>query len=56
MEHLEKSRPKIAIILTDDDLEGDLKPLSHNDTKIICVPIGVDKTTIAPLIGAVDLL
>lgn len=55
MNHLEQSRPKIAIILTDDDQEGDLKPLSHKHTKIICVPIGVSHTSIARMIGAKDV-
>ncbi|MDE2106526.1 MAG: hypothetical protein KGL39_55440 [Patescibacteria group bacterium] len=56
MDHLEKSRPKIAVILTDYDTsstEG-LKPLEGGDTTIICVPICATHTAISKLIGAIE--
>lgn len=57
MDHLEKSRPEIAVILTDYD-ETDtirLTPLSHDVTKILCVPICAERTAISDLIGAKDV-
>lgn len=57
MAHLEKSRPKVAIIITDYDLEETrgLTPLSHRETKILCVPVCAERTAIANLIGAKDV-
>lgn len=57
MEHLERTRPKIAVILTDYDTsstEG-LKPLSHRETEILCVPVCAKRTAISDLIGAKDV-
>jgi predicted metal-dependent peptidase len=57
MAHIEKSKPQIAVIITDYDLEetADLKPLSHSETKILCVPVCAERTAISHLIGAKEV-
>jgi hypothetical protein len=57
MEQIEKNRPTVAIIITDYDLEETegLKPLSHRETKILCVPVCAERTAISNLIGAIDV-
>lgn len=56
MNHIEKSHPKIAIIITDDDLEEGLKPISNSETKILCVAIGCDSTKISSIINAKEVI
>lgn len=53
-EHLLRSRPKLAIVITDDDQCGPLPSIPHG-THILCMPIGCTHTAFAPAIGAVEV-
>lgn len=54
-EHISKTKPVIAIVVTDDDPVSDVvKKLSKQ--RIVCVPVGCSKTQLAEAIGGVDVL
>jgi hypothetical protein len=44
IEHLNKTNPKIAIIITDDDLADECEKIKNSKTKVLCVPVGCYQT------------
>lgn len=53
--HLEKTKPKLAIIITDDDpVTADIPKLDKS-TSILCVPIGSTRTNLASALNGVDV-
>lgn len=55
-EHLVRSRPKMAIILTDNDSVYRDIPKIHKNTIGLCVPIGCSETKVAQALGARDVI
>lgn len=54
--HLALSMPKLAIVITDDDPAGSEVNRVDNQTKLLCVPIGCNKTSLASVIGGIDVV
>ncbi len=54
--HLEKTKPKLAIIITDDDpVSSNLPPLDRG-MSVLCVPIGCNRTNLAAALKGVDVV
>lgn len=52
--HLLLTKPKIAIVITDDDaVSSHVKEIKNQ--KILCVPIGCNKTELSKYIGGIDV-
>ena len=54
VEHLLRSRPKLAVVITDDDPCGQLPKLPRGITTL-CIPVGAARTTLAAVIGAREM-
>jgi hypothetical protein len=53
-QHLQKSVPKIAIIITDDDPVSEVQKAPDNTT-VLCVPVGCNTTQVAQALGGKDV-
>lgn len=56
LKHLKLSNPKLAIIITDDDPVHSDAFIPNRNIKILCIPIGCDKTKLASSIGGIDVI
>lgn len=55
-DHLAKTRPKLAVVITDDDpVPSDIKSVDRY-TRILCIPIGCSQTSLAHAVGGVDVV
>jgi hypothetical protein len=54
-QHLEKTRPKLAIVITDDDPVSPGVCVVESATTVLCVPIGCATTQLARVLGGVDV-
>jgi len=53
--HLEKTKPKLAIVITDDDPVSAHMPEVDRATKVLCVPIGCTVTRLAHALNGLDV-
>ncbi|NKJ21976.1 hypothetical protein [Dyella sp. SG609] len=53
--HLQSTKPKLAIIITDDDPVSDRIGQVDRSTSVICVPIGCDCTNLARVLRGTDV-
>ena len=53
--HLEKTRPKLAIIITDDDPVSSQIASIDRYTSVLCVPIGCNRTNLAHALRGLDV-
>lgn len=53
-QHLQKTTPKLAIIITDDDPVS--AEVHKQKSKVLCVPIGCNSTKLAAALGGVDVV
>lgn len=55
-DHLAKTRPKLAVVITDNDpVHQEVKKVNRH-TRILCIPIGCSQTSLAHAIGGVDVV
>jgi hypothetical protein len=53
--HLDMTKPKLAIVITDDDpVSGEVHGVGR-DTKVLCVPIGCNRTNLAAALKGLDV-
>lgn len=53
--HLDKTRPKLAIVITDNDPVANQIGSVDRCTAVLCVPIGCNKTNLASALGGIDV-
>lgn len=56
MDHINRTIPKIAIVITDDDPAGPFSRIAFKDTEILCLPIGCNSTKFSAASGGRDVI